>query len=197
MNKFVVMIGVVLVVATAGFVYVAVTTPEAPTEIVYSDETFVFINDAGESVSIQYDETAKSALVKYAENEYRLTRDETSTGTRYESGNGLVVFTEQDGEARLGIDDQTVIVGVLQDLEPGDDAPTDQASDDLVLADQGSSEGDMSAGEVTVATDAEGDVETAAQTDGVPVASVPVLGQRCVDGPTVDCAALKAAARAR
>ena len=166
MNKITALLGVVLVLVSAGFVYYFVTLPETPVVTVYEEETFVFVDGNGGELTVQYDESAELALVTFADTEYELLQVAAGTGTRYESSNGLVVFTEQLGEARLEVAGELVAVGVLPETVPLDE------------------------GVIGTVTDLQPVV-----LDGIAVVDVPVLGQRCVDSATVDCAALEAAAR--
>ena len=146
------------------FGYTYVTLPAEPTEVTYVGETSVFTNDSQE-LTVQYDESADAARVTYDDNQYELARVQSASGTRYQSGNGLVVFTEHQGEARLEIGGDTVLIGRLVRTESN-------LSEDTSV------------------------VETVehVRVESIEVVDVPVLGQRCVDSATVDCAALEAAA---
>jgi len=166
MNKITALLGVVLVLVSAGFVYYFVTLPEAPVVTVYEEEIFVFVDAEGAELTVQYDESAELALVTFADTEYELMRVTSESGARYESLNELVVFTEQQGEARLEVAGELVAVGVLLETVPLDEGVIGTVTDQQPVV-----------------------------LDGIAVVDVPVLGQRCVDSATVNCAALEVAAR--
>jgi len=169
MNKITVVVGMMLLVVSAGFFYVYVTLPDEPQSVVYLDETFTFTSSEGEELVVSYDQSADFALVSFAGNEYELERRVSGSGTRYSSSNGLVVFTEHQGEVRLEVGSDLLVIA----------QPTDNRLADAVI--------DMQ--DVV-------DLE-AVEPNEIKVVDVPVLGQRCVDSETVDCAALEAAASVR
>jgi len=164
MNKLKVFLGIILVVVSAGFLYYMLTLPQEPANTVFEDERFVFVNQADEELTVQYDESAEVALVTFADNSYELQRAVSGSGTRYQSDNELVVLTEHQAEVRLTIDGQEVMVGTL--------APQDA---DIQVLEERSIE------------------PVSDLIESVEVVDIPVLGQRCVDSATVDCAALQAA----
>ena len=167
MNKIAVVVGVVLLVVSMGFIYVMTTLPAEPAPTVYVDESFEFVDAQGSEITVEYDESADFARVTFADNQYELSRVASGSGTRYESANGLVVFSEHQGEVRLEVGDQPVVVGFARGADLAALGTTEQLTDlDVVEVDQ------------------------------IEVVEMPVLGQRCVDGPTIDCAALEAAAMA-
>ena len=168
MNKITVVVGMLLVLVSAGFFYVYVTLPDEPESIVYLDESFTFIDSDGEELVVSYDQSAEFANVSFKGNEYELERTVSGSGSRYTSNNGLVVFTEHQGEASLAVDGDMVVIAQLLDRELAD----------AVIDTEGATDLDM------------------VERNEIPVANVPVLGQRCIDSETVDCAALEAAASA-
>ena len=168
MNKITVVVGMLLVLVSAGFFYVYVTLPDEPESIVYLDESFTFVDSDGEELVISYDQSSEFASVSFKGNEYELEQTVSGSGTRYTSNNGLVVFTEHQGEASLAVGGDLVVVAQL-------------AGEQLA-------EADIAIEDVT-------DLDSVERNE-IPVADVPVLGQRCIDSETVDCAALEAAASA-
>ena len=166
MNKITVVVGMLLVLVSAGFFYVFVTLPDEPEPVVYVDESFTFVSPEDEELVVSYDQSADFVRVSFADNEYELERMVSGSGTRYESSNGLVVFTEHQEEARLEVDGELVVTAQLSDGRLDDSVI--EAED---IADLG-----------------------AVERNDIEVVDVPVLGQQCVDSETVDCAALEAAA---
>lgn len=170
MNKIAVFLGIVLVLLSALFVYFYMTTPAQPLTPEYVGETFVFTGIAGEELAVQYDESADYALVTFAGTQYELLRVATGSGARYESGNGQVVFTEHQGEARLVVGEEIMIVATEQVVVQSEESTIDTSVDFRTVV-----------------------VEMQDMVEVIEVVDVPVLGQRCVDSVTVDCAALEAA----
>jgi len=166
MNKIAIVVGIVLVLVSAGFFYVFVTLPDEPESVVYLDESFTFVGSENEELVVSYDQSADFARVSFADNQYELERMVSGSGTRYESSNGLVVFTEHQEEARLEVDGELVVTAQLADGRLADSVIEPEDVTDL------------------------GTVER----NDIEVVDVPVLGQQCVDSETVDCAALEAAA---
>jgi len=165
MNKLAVLVGVVLIFLSAGFIYVMITAQDEPVVTTYVDETFVFVDSSGEEIAVQYDYSAEFAKVTYAGNVYELNRVESASGVEYQTSNGRVIFFERQGEARLEISDEVVVIGLRETPDSTPDTTTEDVTDLSPVV-----------------------------TDPIEVIAVPVLGQQCVDSATVDCAALEAAA---
>ena len=166
MNKIAIVVGLVLVLVSAGFFYVFVNLPDEPESVVYLDESFTFVSSEDEDLTVWYDQSADFARVSFADNEYELERTVSGSGARYESSNGLVVFTEHQEEARLEVDGELVVTAQLAD---------GRLADSVIEAEDVTDLG-------------------AVERNDIEVVDVPVLGQQCVDSATVDCAALEAAA---
>jgi membrane-bound inhibitor of C-type lysozyme len=168
MNKIAIVVGLVLVLVSAGFFYVFVNLPDEPEPVVYLDESFTFVSCEDVDLTVWYDQSADFARVSFADNEYELERTVSGSGARYESDNGLVVFTEHQGEARLEVDGELTVIAQRTD--------TSLIENDTAITDE----------DVT-------DVDSEERND-IEVVDIPILGQQCVDSETVDCAALEAAA---
>ena len=168
MKLFVGLLGVVLVVVTGWFVYTWVSVPNESIPVVYTEEIFVFADSEAQQLVVQYDESGEFALVLFNNNEYELMLVASESGARYESRNGLVVFTQQLGQGQLELGGEVVIAGGLL-----------EGSEAIAVIEERMIDGESIA------------------IDTIKVVNVPVLGQRCVDSVTVDCAELEAAANVR
>jgi len=165
MKKIAALVGAILILVTAGYIFVLTTLIQEPEEIMYAEETLTFIGAEESILAIQYDETADFALVQFEGNQYELMRVRSASGARYESNNGLVVFWEQRDETRLEIEGQPVFVKI--EPEPELDILLD-------INDATTEEIEQAPVEIEVV-------------EAIEVVDVPALGLRCEDTDIVDC----------
>ena len=107
-----------LVLAILALGYFAYNKNESEHEAVaYTSDLFVFASE-GSQFTVQYDQEGNHAKVSLSGVQYELDRAISGSGTRYESEDGDVVFSEHQGEATLEIGGQAKLTGEL--LEEGE-----------------------------------------------------------------------------
>lgn len=172
MKIFAAILGIVLLLLSATFIYLFYNLPDQSVEIDLVDTTETYIDESDRTIVVQYNESKTAAKVTFLDETFDLTQGEVDDGQQYASVNQLVVLLIDDETATFDIGGNVISAVLVTPETMGESEP--EIEQPVAVVDTP---------EVIVV-----------EPEAIAVVDVPVLGQRCVDSDTVDCAALEAAA---